>query len=380
MDRTEKKRRGGNRRRKIAHRLYVLMVAVVFIVGLVTCAVFVVKRITTVARKKSLPIRPNTEYAYTGDGFVYIEGKTLNFYSVKNEDKNYSMQIENENARLVGTDDIKVIYNSSSIQIIGTRFDNMLNGELKKIVCGDKYVAVYLENENGTHSLRAFNSSGSQCWQRDFENTCLTDFGFESMDSAVMWMSELSTVGDSFSTTISLYDLGRESVIGITSVQQQIVKNVFVTKKSIFAFCTDYLIRFDRSTNSEAYRVLCYGYDCVSADFSGGRLYMLLDDIEPEGEGKPAGGSSSYRVLSVSESRLADEASCTILKPEGIVYACMMNDKISIVRQNQIDFYNIKGELKKTYHFDSPIDEAKRVDSRNLLTVSGNETALYNIK
>lgn len=356
------------------------MVAVVFAVGFVTCAVFVVKRITTVARKKSLPIRPNTEYAYTGDGFVYIEGKTLNFYSVKNEDKNYSMQIENENARLVGTDDIKVIYNSSSIQIIGTRFDNMLNGELKKIVCGDKYVAVYLENENGTHSLRAFNSSGSQCWQRDFENTCLTDFGFESMDSAVMWMSELSTVGDSFSTTISLYDLGRESVIGITSVQQQIVKNVFVTKKSIFAFCTDYLIRFDRSTNSEAYRVLCYGYDCVSSDFSGGRLYMLLDDIEPEGEEKPAGGSSSYRVLSVSESRLADEASCTILKPKGIVYACMMNEKISIVRQNQIDFYNIKGELKKNYHFDSPIDEAKRVDSRNLLTVSGNETALYNIK
>ena len=165
----------------------------------------------------------------------------MNFYSVKNEDKNYSMSVEADNVKLVGTDKIKVIYNSSSIQIIGTRFDNMLNGELKKIVCGDKYVAVYLKNENGTHSLRAFNSSGTQCWQRDFSTTCITDFGFESSVSPVLWMSELSTVGNSFSTSISLYDLSRESVIGIISVQQQIVKNVFITKKSIFAFCTDYL-------------------------------------------------------------------------------------------------------------------------------------------
>lgn len=81
--------------------------------------------------------------------------------------------------------------------------------------------------------MRAFNSSGTQCWQRDFSTTCITDFGFESSDSPVLWMSELSTVGNSFSTSISLYDLSRESVIGIISVQQQIVKNVFITKKSI---------------------------------------------------------------------------------------------------------------------------------------------------
>ena len=92
-----------------------------------------------------------------------------------------------------------------------------------------------------------------------------------------MWMSELSTVGNSFSTTISLYNLSRESVIGIISVQQQIVKNVFITKKSIFAFCTDYLNRFDRGANAEANRVLCYGYDCLSAELSGGRMYLLLD-------------------------------------------------------------------------------------------------------
>lgn len=159
MDKTKKTQHGAAKKRKAAHRVFALLISALVVIGIAFAAVLIIKRINTVARKKSLPIRPETEYAYTGDGFVYIEGKKLNFYSVKNEDKNYSMSVEADNVKLVGTDKIKVIYNSSSIQIIGTRFDNMLNGELKKIVCGDKYVAVYLKNENGTHSLRAFNSS-----------------------------------------------------------------------------------------------------------------------------------------------------------------------------------------------------------------------------
>lgn len=383
MDKTKKTQHGAAKKRKAAHRVFALLISALVVIGIAFAAVLIIKRINTVARKKSLPIRPETEYAYTGDGFVYIEGKTLNFYSVKNEDKNYSMSVEADNVKLVGTDKIKVIYNSSSIQIIGTRFDNMLNGELKKIVCGDKYVAVYLKNENGTHSLRAFNSSGTQCWQRDFSTTCITDFGFESSDSPVLWMSELSTVGNSFSTSILLYDLSRESVIGIISVQQQIVKNVFITKKSIFAFCTDYLIRFDRGANAEAYRVLCYGYDCLSADLSGGRMYLLLDKTPLENSSDSSSetkGVGEYRILSVSESRLAEEASCTITKPENVVYACMMRDRISIIKNNQIDFYGINGKLQKSYFFDSPVDSAVKLDNKNILTVSGSETALYNIR
>ena len=198
-----------------------------------------------------------------------------------------------------------------------------------------------------------------------------------------MWMSELSTVGNSFSTSISLYDLSRESVIGIISVQQQIVKNVFITKKSIFAFCTDYLIRFDRGANAEAYRVLCYGYDCLSADLSGGRMYLLLDKTPLEnssGSSSETKGVGEYRILSLSESRLAEEASCTITKPENVVYACMMRDRISIIKNNQIDFYGINGKLQKSYFFDSPVDSAVKLDNKNILTVSGSETALYNIR
>lgn len=119
-------------KKKSRTQSFALLISALVVIGIAFAAVLIIKRINTVARKKSLPIRPETEYAYTGDGFIYIEGKTLNFYSVKNEDKNYSMSVEADNVKLVGTDKIKVIYNSSSIQIIGTRFDNMLNGELKR--------------------------------------------------------------------------------------------------------------------------------------------------------------------------------------------------------------------------------------------------------
>ena len=46
----------------------------------------------------------------------------------------------------------------------------------------------------------------------------------------------------------------------------------------------------------------------------------------------------------------------------------------------QIDFYGINGKLKKSYFFDSPVDSAVKLDNKNLLTVSGSETALYNIR
>ena len=83
MDKTKKTQHGAAKKRKAAHRVFALLISALVVIGIAFAAVLIIKRINTVARKKSLPIRPETEYAYTGDGFVYIEGKTLNFYSVK---------------------------------------------------------------------------------------------------------------------------------------------------------------------------------------------------------------------------------------------------------------------------------------------------------
>ena len=80
MDKTKKTQHGAAKKRKAAHRVFALLISALVVIGIAFAAVLIIKRINTVARKKSLPIRPETEYAYTGDGFVYIEGKTLNFY------------------------------------------------------------------------------------------------------------------------------------------------------------------------------------------------------------------------------------------------------------------------------------------------------------
>ena len=112
-------------------------------------------------------------------------------------------------------------------------------------------------------------------------------------------------------------------------------------------------------------------------------MYLLLDKTPLEnssGSSSETKGVGEYRILSVSESRLAEEASCTITKPENVVYACMMRDSISSIKNNQIDFYGINGKLQKSYFFDSPVDSAVKLDNKNILTVSGSETALYNIR
>ena len=58
----------------------------------------------------------------------------------------------------------------------------------------------------------------------------------------------------------------------------------------------------------------------------------------------------------------------------------MMRDRFSIIKNYQIDFYGINGKLQKSYFFDSPVDSAVKLDNKNILTVSGSETALYNIR
>lgn len=86
MDKT-KKHNTVQQKKKSRTQSFALLISALVVIGIAFAAVLIIKRINTVARKKSLPIRPETEYAYTGDGFVYIEGKTLNFYSVKMKTK-----------------------------------------------------------------------------------------------------------------------------------------------------------------------------------------------------------------------------------------------------------------------------------------------------
>lgn len=364
---SKKLRRRGTR----TGRIVLVIIAAFVLIGAAAALVFGLRGCRTAASKRSLPFRADSEYCYTLDGFLYLDGRSLNFVSLEDENKNYSVNVDYSSVSIAGTDKLKVVYSSSSLQVVGTPFDNVIEGSIKKVACGSKYVGAYVENPDDSHSLRVFNSAGSQCYRKDLTNTELLDFGFEGGESASLWMSELLTTGGAVSTTITTYDLNRESITGVISVQGQVVKQVFMTKKSIFALCTDNIIRFDRETNDEAYRLRCRGYDCVDFSPASGRLFMLLRSEGSE--------TAPLNVLSVKEDANAEESYIPIAG-EGDLGCFLLGGRAVSVRSDKLIIRNQKGEVEKTVPFDAAITGGEKLDESNLLIIRGNETLLYTLK
>ena len=359
-------------KKKTVGRLLILILPVLLLVGIIVGAVKLFNSCSLAASKRSLPFAASVENAYTGDGFIYMDGSELKYMSLKDEGKNYSISVSTPTAKLMGTGSIKVVYNTRALQIIGTQYDIDGSGQIEKLCCGGGFVAVCRKDDSGKRTLRAYDTTGSQCCQLDFTDTVLTDFGFESGSSSVLWTSELITTGNSITTTITIYDLGRSSTTGVISVQGQLVKDVYITGDSIFAVCTENIIRFDRRSNSEAYRLLSYGYDCVSCSFKDGRALFVLREED--------GGKNSVRLLSVSEKSVANEKSSLIILPEGTLNYFAMDGRFIVAASEGLLIYNVNGERTKDVAFDHAVTSAEKLDERNILIKRGEEAMLYTLK
>ena len=363
--------RNGGRRLNVG-RVAIAAVILFVLIGGAAALIFGLRGCRTAAVKRSLPFRGDRDYCYTGDGFLYLDGRVLHFYSLNDENSGFSLPVESTASGVIGTDKLKVVYSNSSLQVINTPFDNAITGSLKKIACGSKYVGVYTENDDGTYSLRVFNSAGNQCYRTEYTDTMLLDFGFEGGDSSVLWMSELVLTGNAVTTTVTTYDLNRESITGVISIQGQTVKRIFMTKKSIFAFGTDSVIRFDRTTNEESYRIQCRGYDCVSSSVSGGRLYLLLE--------RTAAEDMPLSVLSLREDASADESVTAVTDVAGSLGCFLLNGKAVVVRQDAITVYGLKGDKERSIPIEGGATGCAKLDEESLLILNASEATLYTVK
>lgn len=346
-------------------------------VGLLVGIVFLIKSFGSAAAVRQLPFAENENFAFTGKGFAYISHGQLNYFDLSDEDKNYSMKINQDNARVCAAENITVIHNSSALRVVNTPYDTEVNGIIEKIVCGANYAALLRRGEDGKTALKAFDSTGAQCYQLEPDRGIFTDFGFESSGSPTLWISQLVTAGDTFTTTVTTYDLSRKSVTGVFSVEGQLVKNVFITKKSVFLFCTGDIIRYDRNTNNESYRILAYGYECLSASFYKGKGWFVLRNKSAE--------SSSVRLLTAEEGKTADETAYLITLPSDVMTSLVMNGRFIAVSPDKLVIYAVndaKRELvvRHTEEFDRPVSAALKLNESKILLTKDGEQLLYSIK
>ncbi|MBR5948006.1 MAG: hypothetical protein IKZ82_05090 [Clostridia bacterium] len=369
---TEKKRKYNRRAQLRLRRIIVLCVLALILVGLIFGAVKLCASCKTSASKRSLPFSSSDNFAYTGGGFLYAHDKKLSYLDIGDESKSFTVDLEESGAGVAGSDRIKVVYSATSLQVVGTPYEHTFEGAIKKIVCCGKYVGAYIENADNTHSLAVYNSAGDRRHLAELGSSVLLDFGFEGGDSSAMYMSELVTIGTAVSTTVTTLDLARESITGVMNIQGEIAKNIIMTSKSVFIFGTDSLIRFDRSTNTEAYRLLSRNYDCLDHSADGGRLMLLLAQSGEK--------SAPLRVLSVKEAEAADDSVLELPSASRASSCFLMRGKVVSVNGTTAEIRSMKGELSASIPLGTEVVAAEKLDESRLLLFSGDEPTLLTLK
>ena len=337
--------------------ILILVLAVLAVIGCV-CVINNLKEVVSVTYMDELA---GDDFVFNGNGIITYQNGYFNYYDLKSEKKNKSEYIgaADDQVRIAAGSEIEIVYTDISFRIVRLKRNIEVDGIIEGCSCGGNFAAFYILGMNGNHRIEIYNASGDLLRSKEYPSSVITSFGFESYDSTVFYTAELMTVGQDLTTTITTYDLGRNSINGLLSVQGMIVGKLFFTEKSIFAIGTKQLIRYDRITNKEIYRVLIYGYDCSSAAVSGSNVIFALTAAGTE---SPA----VVKLLSVKESDTASDTFVTVSIEPGSYFG-MLNGRLYTIKGSCIRKYASDGSIDGSTSIEGSIDAAYFLSDRYML-------------
>lgn len=318
----------------------------------------------------------NAEKIYScGNDIITYDGMNYCRYSTGKKQTVFSRSVASSTADVCGSSGINVVFNGNAMNIVGSRDTIEFEGAISKVECGGDFAAVFEKSDLTSGVLHVFNSLGNELRTLDFSSSVLTDFGFESKSGSVLWTVELITAGDCISSSVTTYDLSRNSVTGVMTVQGQLVENIFFTESSVFVFCTREIIRFDRKTNKEVYSLLSYGYNCNDNGFSVGKngvcCFVLMSEAE---------SSRHIKLLKVKQNDAPGESSLTIYAPEDMLECASIGGSLVIITTNSIEKYSTGGEKEQVTEFNYQIDRVFFLENGNFVVLGNGEFSLCKLR
>lgn len=337
--------------------ILILVLAVLAVIGLV-CLMNNLNEVVSVTYMDELS---GDNFVFNGSGILAYQNGYLNYYDLKSEKKNKTEYIgaPDESVKIAAGSGIEIVYSDISFRIVRLKRNIEVDGIIEGCSCGGNFAAFYILGMDGSHRIDIYNASGDLIRSKEYTSSVITSFGFESSDSTVFYTAELMTVGQDLTTTITTYDLGKNSINGLLSVQGMIVGKLFFTEKSIFAVGTKQLIRYDRVTNKEIYRVLIYGYDCSSASVSGSNVIFALTAAGTE-------DPSVVKLLSVKEDDTASDTYITVSIEPGSYFG-MLNGRLYTMNGSRITKYASDGSIDGGSEIEGSIDAAYLLSDRYML-------------
>ncbi|MEA5060085.1 MAG: DUF5711 family protein [Candidatus Pelethousia sp.] len=316
-------------------------------------------------RAGQLSFTADTNYIFTGKGFLYMYGDRLYYEDLVDTKKNVSYQVSTGDVNLAASSTLSVLYHTSAVQIIGAGEPLTISGQVLDVACGTDHVAVLREDTSGT-SLLIYDKTGTQTDQMDFAAGALVDFGFAQTGDETMWTLELSVTGALPISTLTTYNLATNHTTGVMTVLDQLVHRVVFTQNSIFLSCTTNLIRFNRTGITEAYRLLIYGWELRDVSTGGSGPLMLFS------KRGAASNEGTVKLITLPEGDVASATQCNVQLPEGTISAFLAGGKLQVCTAEQLYSYSASGTLLATTELPRATDSVSKLSESYMLLTSGN--------
>ena len=360
---TRKKKR---RKRRKNRTLLLSLVLLVLLGSAVLIYQFLFNKAESIVSMEPTPISTDSTYLNTGDGILYQTDGQIHFYHLKDSKKNYNYGMGASDIRMSGSSNMTVVFNSASLQVIGEKEPISFTGEVREVECGREYLAVLRRGADGADSVIIQTPAGEQIGEPlAFPDEYVVDFGFYTVGGEKLWIESLNVNAGIPSTTISTYDLGKQSITGVMNIQGQLIDKVYVTADSMFVIATNQIIRYTHDGNKEVYREMIYGYEVVDCSNASGTPTFLMT---------PRGGDfHTVKVIALTEGGESDAVETYLQLPAEGVYAFIMGSRLVVASREKLFTYTTKGKLSSTAAFEQPIDTAIKLND-SVLMLSSNGT------
>lgn len=369
-----------NRKRKgsvfSARGIKLLILSLIVIAAVIFIVITLVNSMKSAGSYETFADVQTEEFMYNGKGIVEYSDGYLNFYDLdsrKKDTKTY-IGLVSEGLNTACSSETEVIYTNGSIYFPDVKITiDIEEGLIQSCKCGADYVSVLIEGDEGTR-IEIYNSVGNKIKEIPVYENLLVDFGFENESSSVFYTEELSTIAEDSVVTITIYDLDKGSKNGLITVYGMLVDEVIFTDDSIFVVGTKNIIRYDRKTNKEVYRVLIYGYKFESvSEAKKGKSAFILTEVNSQ-------ESNYIKLLTLNEGENANATAYVIPLSDDVIYYTTMHGNVVTVENNRINILNTSGQIEKTTDFESEISYVKRINEDSLIIKAGDTWNIFNVR
>ncbi len=315
--------------------------------------------------------------AYTGGGFVYIQGESLNYSDFRDPNKSWTMGLKSEQVRLHASAAATAVYNDAAVQFIDTvtgthLFKREYSGIVELVRCGTGSVGVLRRDADQNRQLYIMRMDDVDADEFPFNSDQeVLDFGFFGQDET-LWTLTLNTGGVSPNCTLKTYGVANRTTTGEMNIEGQLVERVEFVDKYTYVVGTNYILSYNELGQIRD-QTLIYGWKFADFGMIGGKPAFVVVPRTADG----IQGSAKLITLPAQETIPAQEALMQL--PNDARGIFIANGKCVVVTNSSVLYYSDKGELQSEQELDVLIDSAEKLSGTQLLLTRGSEQFLLEI-